>query len=93
MRSPGVTMKSAVGQRRPSKVMLEPTKDLALLKTVRDCRFITSYQLFEFARASNIASSLGSFYWRIGRLVECGLVQTVTLQIGKYRSTRSPGKV
>ncbi len=85
MRSSGVTMKSAVGQRRPSKVILEPTKDLALLKTVRDCRFITSYQLFEFAKASNIASSLGSFYWRIGRLVECGLVQTVTLQIGKYR--------
>ena len=47
--------------------------------------FITSYQLFEFAKASNIASSLGSFYWRIGRLVECGLVQTVMLQIGKYR--------
>jgi len=85
MRSSGIKMKSAVGKRRPSKVILEPTKDLALLKTVRDCRFITSYQLFEFAKASNIASSLGSFYWRIGRLVECGLVQTVTLQIGKYR--------
>ena len=52
---------------------------------MRDCRFITSYQLFEFAKASDIARSLGSFYWRIGRLVECGLVQTVTLQIGKYR--------
>jgi hypothetical protein len=78
-------MKSAVGQRRPSKVILERAKDLGLLKTVRDCRFITSYQLFEFARASNIATSLGSFYWRIGRLVECGLVHTVTFQIGKYR--------
>jgi hypothetical protein len=85
MRSPGVTTKLAVGQRRPSKVILEPTKDLALLKTVRDCRFITSFQLFEFAKASDIANSRGSFYWRIGRLVECGLVQTVTLQIGKYR--------
>ena len=52
---------------------------------MRDCRFITSNQLFEFAKASDIANSLGSFYWRIGRLVGCGLVQTVTLQIGKYR--------
>ena len=85
MQSPGVTTRLAGGRRRPSKVILEPTKDLALLKTVRDCRFITSYQLFEFAKTSNIASSLGSFYWRIGRLVACGLVQTVTLQIGKYR--------
>src|SRR5271165_5074314 len=85
MRSPGIKVKSAVGQRRPTKVIMEPTKDLALLKTVRDCRLITSYQLFEFAKASDIANSRGSFYWRIGRLVECGLVQTVMLQIGKYR--------
>jgi DNA-binding PadR family transcriptional regulator len=85
MRSLGLTMKSPVGPRRSSKVILEPTKDLALLRRVRDCRFITSYQLFEYAKVSDIARSLGSFYWRIGRLVECGLVQTVTLQIGKYR--------
>ena len=32
----GIKMKSAVGQRRPTKVIMEPTKDLALLKTVRD---------------------------------------------------------
>ena len=85
MRSLGLTTKSPVGPCRPSKVILEPMKDLALLRRVRDCRFITSYQLFEFAKTYDIASSLGSFYWRIGRLVECGLVQTVTLQIGKYR--------
>src|SRR5215469_9885496 len=85
MRSPGVITRSAGGQRHSSKVILEPTKDLALLITVGDCRFITSYQLFEFAKESDIANSRGSFYWRIGRLVECGLVQTVTLQIGKYR--------
>jgi len=90
--SKGLEMGSAnlttklVGRRCcPQKVILEPTKDIALLRRVRDCRFITSNQLFEFAKASDIAHSCGSFHWRIGRLVECGLVQTVTLQIGKYR--------
>ena len=85
MGSANLTTKSVGRQYCPHKVILEPTKDFALLKRVRDCRFITSNQLFEFAKASDIANSLGSFYWRIGRLVWCGLVQTVTLQIGKYR--------
>lgn len=84
MGSANLTTKSVGRQCCPHKVILEPTKDFALLKRVRDCRFITSNQLFEFAKASDIANSLGSFYWRIGRLVGCGLVQTVTLQIGKY---------
>ena len=65
MGSANLATKSVGRQCCPHKVILEPTKDFALLKGYETAASLPAINLFEFAKASDIVNSLGSFYWRI----------------------------
>lgn len=66
------------------RIILNPDLDIPLLVRVRNSRYITSLQLFNFAKRACIAKSPGAYYSRVARLIKSGLMQLVNLQIGKH---------
>jgi len=55
-------------------ITLSPAKDIPILLQVLHSRFITHDQLFEFMVIDCIELKRASFTWRVGRLVEGGLL-------------------
>ena len=52
--------------------VISPERDIPLLRQVRNSRFITQSQLFEFMKLGGFDHNRDSFNWRIARLEKCG---------------------
>jgi len=75
---------------------ISESRDIPLLIQVRNSRFITHHQLFEFMRLAGIEYSRESFNWRVNRLVSANCMSACEGSFGNgsvvYRITR-PGLV
>jgi hypothetical protein len=54
--------------------IVNPERDIPVLRQVRNSRFVTQAQLFEFMRLGGFDHNRDSFNWRIKRLKECGYI-------------------
>jgi hypothetical protein len=67
-------------------------RDIPLLRQVRNSKFVSHVQLFEFMRLGGFERSRNSFNWRIKRLIDCGHIAICTGVFGAgssvYRITR-----
>jgi len=52
-------------------------KDIPLLLYVRNCKFISHQQLFEFLQRDGVATSRGSYNWRVQRLLKRHYLESV----------------
>jgi hypothetical protein len=53
-------------------MVISAERDIPLLRQVRNSRFVTHGQLFEFMKFGGFDRNRDSFRWRVKRLVECG---------------------
>ena len=71
---------------------VSPTRDIPLLARVRNSRFITHQQLFEFMQSGSYEYSRNSFNWRIHRLLNTGHISICEGKFGHgvmvYRITQ-----
>lgn len=51
--------------------------DIPLLRYLRDCKFISHHQLFEFLRRDGVIASRSSFNWRVQRLLKRHYLESV----------------
>lgn len=55
-------------------LVLNSDRDVPLLRQVRNSKFVTHAQLFEYMKLGGYDRSRNSFNWRLKRLVDCGTV-------------------
>lgn len=74
-------------------VVINPDRDLPLLRQVRNSRFVTHKQLFEFMQFAGSDDRRNSFNWRTKRLLGAGHLSTCDGRFGTgsaiYRITKS----
>lgn len=54
--------------------VINPERDVPILRQVRNSRFITQSQLFEFMKLGGFDHNRDSFNWRVARLEKCGYI-------------------
>ena len=58
--------------------VISPSRDIPLLVYVRNCKFISHQQLFEFLQRDRLEESRGSYNWRVQRLLKRRYLESVT---------------
>src|SRR4051812_4940833 len=59
-----------------NSVVVQPERDIPLLRQVRNSKFVSHDQLFELMRFAGSESCRDSFGWRVRRLVKVGFLST-----------------
>lgn len=67
-------------------VIVSAERDIPILTQVRNSKFITHQQLFEFMQSGGHEYSRSSFNWRIKRLLDTGLLALCPGSLGRSRS-------
>jgi len=74
-------------------VVINPDRDIPLLQQVRNSRFVTHQQLFQFMQYGGFDDRRNTFNWRTSRLLRAGHVATCDGRFGTgsaiYRITKS----
>jgi hypothetical protein len=63
-------------------ISVSATRDIPLLAQVRNSKFVTNQQLFEFMQSGGYEYSRKSLNWRIKRLLDSGFLQPCPLKVG-----------
>ena len=58
--------------------VISPSRDIPLLVYVRNCKFISHQQLFEFLQRDRLEESRSSYNWRVQRLLKRRYLESVT---------------
>ncbi len=56
--------------------VISPERDIPMLRQVRNSRFVTQRQLFEFMKLGGFDHNRDSFNWRVKRLKDCGYISS-----------------
>jgi hypothetical protein len=59
-----------------NSLVVSPERDVPLLRRVRNSKFVTHQQLYEFMQLDGLERSRASFDWRVRRLVKFGRIAT-----------------
>jgi hypothetical protein len=54
--------------------VISPERDIPMLRQVRNSRFVSQSQLFEFMKLAGFDHNRDSFNWRVKRLRDCGYI-------------------
>jgi hypothetical protein len=57
-------------------LVINAERDVPLLRQVRNSKFVSHHQLFEFMKLGGFDHSRNSFNWRLKRLLDCGHIST-----------------
>jgi hypothetical protein len=63
-------------------ILLSATRDIPLLLQVRNSKFVTNQQLFEFMQSGGYEYSRKSLNWRIKRLLDSGFLTLCRVKVG-----------